>query len=704
MHHSSDPARGMSLSTRSRFNGALAVMALVAIAFVLRVVPFIDDLSGGHVVFYQPDHYYYLRRALTMIERFPSIVTGDPYFSYPEFRELVGPPFYAFLLACLGRIAGGGEHVLEILSAHATAAAGALAVVPLWSWVRKILPGPWAWGAVFCASIVPLGYWYTIAPAGDHHALEILLALACFASAADVVTCGSRRSSAMLALSTTGITAVWLGSPLYIGLLGGFLLIAGVVRDDSRLHVHRAALALAAGSILAAVLVVAAPPRSWSFRYNVYSLFQPSLQAAIGLGVAGLMALQQRRIAWGAAALAGASVLAVAVAGGAIDAVGFVTGRDLSFLSVMEMRSVLDVSYWKGRFDLAFLLKNVYFATILVPPLIALVMLPKKDGHGALLAYGTVCFAVLGILQRRFAYMYAPFIGVLCIYGVYRLARAGQRACAVIAASLLLACWGDEVVHTRDYFRPLANLHQRSAYRWLRDNAPPPSPRPLDPSVPAAYSILAPWYEGYYAVYFARMPVVANNGLVGGSGRGLDDSLVAVTTPDPATFYDVLDRHRVRYVTIPYVGYEVETYRFLGMPYVPPEARVYGALGLADGMLGGRSLERLRLIHVSPPPGGGQPCKVYEYVRGALLHVTTDPGQTVEASVHVAVQEERIVWRQRRIADASGTAEFRLPYANDGARTGSSPYVVTAAGRTRQIVVGELDVREGRVRAVEMRR
>jgi hypothetical protein len=99
-----------------------------------------------------------------------------------------------------------------------------------------------------------------------------------------------------------------------------------------------------------------------------------------------------------------------------------------------------------------------------------------------------------------------------------------------------------------------------------------------------------------------------------------------------------------------------------------------------------------------PRPTGDIPYKLFEIVPGALLRVPAEPGAAVSAELTIRTPTlRRFTYRATAEADAEGVARLRVPYATETEAPARplAPYAVRAGERAYEVVVSDVQVREG---------
>jgi asparagine N-glycosylation enzyme membrane subunit Stt3 len=352
----------------------------------------------------------------------------------------------------------------------------------------------------------------------------------------------------------------------------------------------------------------------------------------------------------------------------------------------------------------------------------------RRDARSAplvLLACWTASFGALAILQTRFANDLAPVasVGFALLLGdagawlARRLrlpGRAGAVAVGLGAVLLALPLAREYGPRLRDTLAHLGGAGAGSD-RALRSPggtllrfaqtvraATPETSGFLDADARPEYGILSDPSLGHVLHYAARRATPSDNfGAYFPQGLMATLRVLLALPEEPALA--TLRELQVRYVV---TGWQ---------PAYRPDSLLY-RLHELDGLEAGghRALSRFRLV--AEGPAGGVPLgailagadasrllpyKLFEVVEGALLEIELEPGARAVASAEVITASgRRFRYSARGVADASGTARIRVPYASEGppgsARTRTA-WRIEAGGQRRCVEVSEQAVRSGAV-------
>ncbi len=712
-------------------------LGLFALAAAVRCLPFPTVFEGGRVVFIGHDAYYHMRRVLDGLERFPALLSFDPFINFPDGARSIWPPLFDRLVVALALPfhALGGEPWAEGAAALAPPLLGALTVVGL-----HLLALRWFGSAT--AALAGLGlallsghYWYSRIGFVDHHVAVALASLGVLAAGmsllaalADPAERAVRGSVVGAGLARALALALWPGCLLFVGILDAALLLHLVTRQ-TRDAACRSAAALA--GVHGVALVALAPfvldvswPQWGDYSPAVLSRFQPWLLASQGGLAAGCWALWRggmgatraarfgQTLALGGAVLAASVALLPGLVEGARDAWEWLAKEESFQASVAESRPLFVA---QGRFSVALaelrLSRFVYALPILVGAL-AWRERGRADREAIwLLAAWAAALAAVTLVQKRFFNSLSVPFALLVAWGVVALHRrlaarlpAGPARLAG-GAALAAACLWLAAPSFETYREPLANLARArrgeptrmtpaardlrravEVAEWMRRN----TPEPARPGERAAWGVLAPSGIGHVLEHVARRPTVTNNF---GDDIGRENYEAArryLASRDEAEAEAIADALAARYV--------VASVPTVVGGRTPPNPPIHRRLARYDG----RGLAGYRLVYEgSPPERQATPYKVFERVPGARITGRAAPGAAVVAEIALRTERGRpLTWSGVAVADAKGTWVLRVPYASRGEGAfvlAEGAYRLEAGSCSGRVQVDESAVREASV-------
>lgn len=690
----------------SKFRERILLFVFVIIGLLLRYIPFLYELSESPVLFYQPDNLYYVRRVLTILNNFPEIPKFDYYLNYYEAVDFPSPPFYPLFLAFISWIIALGKinvHIVELVTSGITAIAGSLICLPVYQLSKKIMDNKYALFASFISVFMPLHYWYTNAIDGDHHALEVLIALSLFYYYMDIYENFSYREVLKFTICLLAIFLIWQGAILYAGII--VLFTIGYVLFYLKKHsvVKSIGFSMIFTSLIIMGLMTLIPPYKPSLHFGRYSFFSPVGLIICGFFLTGFSYFLQKRKIW--AFIQGILFIffLFILKDELIKGLGFLTGQEKGFVSVLEMQSIFKLGWWKGVLDEEFILRSIFFIYLIVPLIGVYHALKTKDKNIYFVIYLVVFFALLTFIQRRFTYIYGPFICISLIFLWSKIKSKKFFVAYAIFLIIVLTEWGISIGRTKKYFSTFIEKEIRTAYTWLEKNSPKASKDPFDAKEKPEYSVYAPWHQGYFVVAYANRPVIANNALLVGGMESFIDVLKLTITNSEQTFIQLLNKYNVKYLIIPATTYEKGTFEFLGFPYMEPIERIYGILDFNYGLkLDENSLENFRLIGEFLGNNINKRIKIYEYVKGANLKVFAGRNKEVTILLKPQTPYRKFFFKKKVKADSEGYASLVLPYSRINGMVEAGDYECYIDDKVFYIGVSNDAVIEGKVYNIDV--
>lgn len=443
----------------------------LSVALLARLVTLLPVFSGGEVQPIGTDALYHLRRIHEAVLHFPSLLTLDPYLSFPERLPNPYEPGFDLLLASFVRLlAGDSEPSFQRVAAICSIAMPflGLLVIPLYAGIARILGGRESMRAtgIFLA-LLPGVTFTSLAGQVDHHVLEpLVIGLPIYLTIRSQQGLHRDRTLLLAGLALGGSLLFWRGILVPAGLLAGFfglrtvyMTAIGLVDRTTRDHAPFLFLTAAVTSLLVSIVApVQYPEGQSSLTYFTISLLQPVVLTllAVGMYLMGRVAVQlSQRPGPGAQTspgmvlsppplpprkelllitlalgLSGAGPLVVAMlfwpelAQNFMMGLGFLARADAFVLSVGEQRPLFSSD--TGHFSMVYAL-YFYGAFAVLWPLIVRLgwfqgatlraarvdarVLP--DFRWLLFGMLTVLTGVLALTQRRYAAHFAP---VYCVW------------------------------------------------------------------------------------------------------------------------------------------------------------------------------------------------------------------------------------------------------------------------------------------------
>jgi len=542
----------------------LVLAAILVVAAGLRVwAPWDDVLGPTRVNFLETDAWYHVRLVESQVRNFPHRVTVDPYAS-PDGQYVAVAPLLDTVIATAvfvtqGR--GASTAYIERVAAIAPAIIGLLAVAAVWALASVAFDRRAGFLAGLLAAVLP-GHFLdrTLVGFVDHHALEVLLALATLAFIAAGSAIGAGVSLGLYLLA-------WASGSYFVFILAVWLLAAATLSPAQRASTAR--LMAIAGAIALAIVMAFQDPGL--FRYNT------QVAALIGLTVtAGAIALLAHRLvtAMGVVAVAMVVIIAFAwlVMPGLVNQVLTDLSRfrpDPTRMAVLEARPLfLYTGNWAWSQPWTFFRSGFYVGLIAVAVLGVATWRSRRSDHLLILCF-TIANYLATIGQNRFGYYLVPSTAVVIAWLANRIfdwdgapadsaaprftrALPFQREIAVIfVAGIVVAPNLATAARTTTRGGGMP-AYWFDAMQWLRTHTPEPFASPDyyyarydTANTPATFTVMNWWDQGYWIIQTARR-VPVSNPTQGGATR----SAQFLTATDEADALGKLAVERARFVIV----------------------------------------------------------------------------------------------------------------------------------------------------------
>jgi dolichyl-diphosphooligosaccharide--protein glycosyltransferase len=709
-------------------------VALFVLAFCVRALPWRDVWLVDRVLPTGNDAFYHLRRIAYALFGAEAPLSPDRFLHFPEGAHPIWSPAFDATLAALLRpfvppLEHGGLLAMERLAVWIPPLIGAGTVVALYGIALRHFGLRVAVGASALVALLSGHFWYSQVGYLDHHVA--VAALACVSLGAGLrwlehAAAGERapRRWAALALGVVGAAglALWPGMLLHVGLvelgLWAWLIQRPPASDTTALYVERAA-----GYALAALLLV---PAAWTSDWPQWGAYSPVVLSRFQTGLYGAATLitlacaalfvrpafhtaGARGLGFGAISMGTVAIVVWVVPGagaGLENAWTWLAKREAFQAMVSESQPLLA---GPGAWIVATVRLSGWLFLL---PLAALFCWQRAwergDERAALAVFWAVALLLVTLAQKRFfnsASIGLALVSALWLRDVWPPANArARRVAAVLGVAALVA------PTLQPYLRPLrnelralqdeplivganfgANVAANETAGWLRVGTPDPGGW-LDASITPLYGVIAPWQLGHWIQYTGRRPTVVDN-----FGDDLGPDAFAFVDayflePEASGAAAALARG-VRYVVSQGTGEYLS--RRPGPESLHAALAGPGRAQLAHHRLLFES-HGLRLHDALEAPF----YRVFELVRGASIEGMAPPGAEIEATLgHVTNRRQHWSYRRRTRAAADGRYRLRVSYASEaiaGALPRDPAYQLRCGDETREVVVAEAAVREGR--------
>jgi len=513
----------------------LLLLAILALAFYLRVRDARYVFVDGRVLVAGYDEYYHLRRIQKTVESFPHVPMFDSYANYPEGADIYWPAGFDLAMATIAKLGRARPWTVDVerICAWAIPALGLLTVAAAY-WLGTLWRGR-AVGLVAAATTAVLPAAIGVSDIGgvDHDVAVILLVgaafgclLAAFRSEGSVRRCAGAVAGGLLLGSTLWI---WPGAIGFVLLLPvAFFCRALISELLGRPAPQGLGIASLTAAVAAAVVVAACastPPLRLAGTSPVFlSRFQAILAggSALGLGMLSVdMLLAGESRLW-RALLVGATLSIIVLAFAVFCFFQLAAARlfmerhaDLVVATADEAQPLLaqGVGGAAGSLTWAALLFPLAWAMVIGQALTG-----KRRPADWLIAAWAGATALLAISQRRFAPHFAVPLA-LCLAALVHWVwsslstwRAGDRLLARIA---IVAGFAVAAATPTDRWRPspyAPNWELRAvlpALDWLRTQAAPGG-EINDFRTRPPYAVMAFWHYGHWITYLGQRANIAN--------------------------------------------------------------------------------------------------------------------------------------------------------------------------------------------------
>lgn len=686
---------------------------------------------GGVVLGSDTDPYYHVLQAERILRGDADAPWFDRGLNWPLGAQVPWPPLFDGALAGAARGVHGPRATraqVEAVAAIAPVAIGVLTLAIVAGLARVLLGPGRGTGAALVVALLGSHVAYTSVGQADQHAAEVMLhagTLLAYVWSWTGASGGARRAAGALAGIGLALSFWnWMGSALNLVVPVAFAGIAHLAFSDrpaARRIAAGTAVALATGAaLLAASIAAFGPPGALASGSLLGISGLSAVLAAAGSLFAAVLLVARRR--WGVIPASLAAIALVALVPPARE--GIRTGLTALgaanpwYASIFEFQHLLFSCHYPLAADAAVAL--MFYGLTGVPAAFAGVAILRRwraeddDARARLLflACWGFFFLALALARRRFAPYFTIPLALAAWEGLHA-ATSGRRGWALAGA---LLCVAPSAYDLRLGFTsfPASSVE---ALRWLGEQPAP---------VAGREGVLSSWNLGHAVLFHAGKPVVATPfGTEGGAGAMLDTARFNFAA-DPERAEEILDRRRIGFVVVtnPLMDAVMDG-RFaepgndvaiqgcswregLRVQYRPAYLdRVAPRLFFFDGTTRPEApappLAFARLLHETSA-GRREQLKVFGVVAGARVRVSgVEPGGVVRAATTVRTHGGReFEWSSAVVADASGVAVLRLPYATGAnGSVEASPWRLRGAGLSATAALGESDVLRGSV--VEVR-
>lgn len=254
----------------------------------------------------------------------------------------------------------------------------------------------------------------------------------------------------------------------------------------------------------------------------------------------------------------------------------------------------------------------------------------------------------------------------------------------------------------------------KDSLTWLGASSPETSYY-LDPAGTPEYGVLSWWDYGNWIVYQAQRPAVSNN-----FQTGVDDSAHFFTTDSEEEAKAIIEKLKVKYVMtdnlmaggkfgsiVKLAGENISKYVNVqtvnvngGLQTIATAKKEFTETEVYKlHQLDGSNLGNLRLAHESTASVDDNDTvsdvKIFEFVPGARLSGTADPGQNITATLELSSNTGRkFTYQNEVMSDKNGSFEITVPYSTENNADGVSALSTYSLNAGRNTTVSEIQVTE----------
>ena len=545
----------------------VVLAVVVCVAAALRVwAPWDAVFGSSRTNFLETDSWYHVRIVENQVRNFPRHLTVDPY-AAPNAQYVAVAPLFDTLISTVVFVTQGANATtpyMERVAALAPAVIGVLAVVAIWALATSAFDRRAGLLAAACAAIFP-GHFLDRTEIGfvDHHALEVLLAIAMMAA---LVWSFRTSRSALVAGALLGFYLLaWSSGAYFVAILSIWVVMMPVIGRIPDIVLGARSSAIAAGIALAIVVAFQDPNL---FRYNTQVA---SLSLLLIVSLLMMMLAGRILIALGVVVAA-----AIVLVGGALmfapdlaRQIGIDLARfqpDATRMAVLEARPLfMYPGNWEWLQPWMFFGPGFYVGIIATMTLAIGLRRSQRLDHLLIVVFTVANYAAT-IGQNRFGYYLVPATALTIGWLGARIldwGRAGSIAtrpgtslrsqyALSIAAIVVVLAPGLYMSATKNTRSIGMQDYWADAMRWFRSSTPEPFGDPdfylarYGPSVPQpAFTVMNWWDQGYWLVQMAHRVPVSNP-----TQTGAPTSAAFFTATDEASAMALLEQHRARYVMV----------------------------------------------------------------------------------------------------------------------------------------------------------
>ncbi|MDD1731160.1 MAG: dolichyl-diphosphooligosaccharide--protein glycosyltransferase [Methanosaeta sp. NSM2] len=716
------------------------LIAVVILGLLLRFLGGRASLTEKGILLPGYDEFYHMRRILYTVQNFPNTLWFDSYLNYPHGWENVWPPLYDQISAAFCLLLG--QHTrpgVEMAASFVPIIIGTIATIAVYFLVREVFDHRTAILAGLMTVLAPTYLQYTRFAAMDHHSLEVLFLISALLFLILALCGGGRRYifAALAGLSIAALAYTWHGAVLYLAVIPAYVAIDMTMALKEKRPSQETAMVMLLALAVAIIFVL--PYRNAPWLWPSFVGIAAIFGATVIISTISYL-ISKRNMSWKAFP---PSVLLVFLISILIFSSGpFGTGEliriGLGTLWGGEMVGKISeaeplVYDWLTFKQVAFsgLGLNLLFTLAGLAVLLNSIIRSqgcRRQGRIILLLWAAFAI-VLTFGQLRFLYMSTIAMGIsisILFFHVLNLIkeRLGESNPKMVLPAILVLFLVltlptiAEVVYAVTYSDPMIKGDWQESMAWLKENSNATSFFDAPEKTPE-YSVMSWWDYGNWIMYMAERPVVANN-----FQAGWEDAAKFYLSESEDNATALMDARGSKYVFLDHsmaysklgaiatwANEDLTTY-FRAEDYSSSQITVIPTQRLFNTTLGklyyfdAAGTGHFRLIYESRTFLGENPAKaqikIFEYVPGALIRISTGPDQKVGCVLNMTSNQNRPFIYANQAEPKDGVLQMRVPYSTEGRYEcrAVDPYLVFSGNelgvRMQSVNVSEDDVLNGR--------
>jgi oligosaccharyl transferase (archaeosortase A-associated) len=716
------------------------LIAVVILGLLLRFLGGRASLTEKGILLPGYDEFYHMRRILYTVQNFPNTLWFDSYLNYPYGWENVWPPLYDQISAAFCLLLG--QHTrpgVEMAASFVPIIIGTIATIAIYFLVREVFDHRTAILASLMTVLAPTYLQYTRFAAMDHHSLEVLFLISALLFLILALCGGGRRYifAALAGLSIAALAYTWHGAVLYLAAIPAYVAIDMTMALKEKKPSQETAMVMLLALAVAIIFVL--PYRNAPWLWPSFVGIAAILAATVIISAISYL-IAKRNMSWKAfpPSLILVFLISILIFSSGPFGTGELIRIGLGTLWGGEMVGKISeaeplVYDWLTFKQVAFSGLGLNLLFTLAGLAVLLNSIIRSQGcrrQGRIILLLWAAFAVvLTFGQLRFLYMSTIAMGIsisILFFHVLNLIkeRLGESNPKMVLPAILVLFLVltlptiAEVVYAVNYSDPMIKGDWQESMAWLKENSNATSFFDAPEKTPE-YSVMSWWDYGNWIMYMAERPVVANN-----FQAGWEDAAKFYLSESEDNATALMDARGSKYAFVDHsmaysklgaiatwANEDLTTY-FRAEDYSSSQITVIPTQRLFNTTLGklyyfdAAGTGHFRLIYESRTFLGENPAKaqikIFEYVPGALIRISTGPDQKVGCVLNMTSNQNRPFIYANQAEPKDGVLQMRVPYSTEGRYEcrAVDPYLVFSGNemgvRMQSVNVSEDDVLNGR--------